>query len=256
MTSIVITGASSGLGAALARLYAAPGIRLALLGRNEARLSALAQACELAGAQVATAVLDVADGATMARWIAQFQAEAGIDILIANAGVSAGPGKGAGFEGLTWASRQVATNLLGVMNTVEPALPAMIARRQGQVVIVASVAALKGLPYSPGYCASKAGARAYGESLRPLLAPAGVSVTVVCPGFFASPMTDRWLGPKPFLISTERAAALIHAAIRKKRRRLSFPLPLVFGMRFSDLVPAFLGDLLVRDFRFSIRPPE
>jgi short-subunit dehydrogenase len=256
MTTILITGATSGLGEALARLCAAPGVTLGLIGRNSERLERIGAETTSAGAKVVTAVLDVGDPAGMEGWIIAFQADHGLDLVIANAGISAGPAKGVRREGLQLASRQVRTNLLGVINTIEPALPRMLAQGSGQIVIIASVAALKGLPYSPGYCASKAGARAYGESLRPLLAPAGVSVTVVCPGFFASPMTDRWLGPKPFLISTERAAALIHAAIRKKRRRLSFPLPLVFGMRFSDLVPAFLGDLLVRDFRFSILPPE
>jgi NAD(P)-dependent dehydrogenase (short-subunit alcohol dehydrogenase family) len=119
--------------------------------------------------------------------------------------------------------------------------------------VIASVAAYRGLPYSPGYCASKAGVRAYAEALRPRLARYGVGVTVVCPGFFSSPMTDRWDGPTPFLLSGERAARRVKRGIDRGRSRIDFPLPLVFGMRFCDLAPAMIGDRFVTGFRFRIR---
>jgi short-subunit dehydrogenase len=120
--------------------------------------------------------------------------------------------------------------------------------------VIASVASYRGLAYSLGYCASKAGVRAYGEGLRAQLAQHGVGVTVVCPGFFASPMTDRWQGPTPFLLSGEQAARRIKRGIDRGRRRVSFPWPLVVTMRFCDLAPAIIGDEIVRRFRFHIRP--
>jgi NAD(P)-dependent dehydrogenase (short-subunit alcohol dehydrogenase family) len=115
------------------------------------------------------------------------------------------------------------------------------------------VAAFRGLPYSPGYCASKAGLRAYAEALRPRLARHGVGVTVVSPGFFSSPMTDRWEGPTPFLASGEGAARRIKRGIDRGVSRISFPWPLVLGMRFCDLAPAPIGDAILRGFRFRIR---
>jgi short-subunit dehydrogenase len=150
-------------------------------------------------------------------------------------------------------TRQIAVNLLGTVHTIAPLLPALCARRRGQIALIASVAGLRGLPYSPGYCASKAGVRAYGEALRPLLEPQGVGVSVVCPGFFTSRMTDRWDGPTPFLLSGERAAARVRRGIDRARRRIEFPLPLVLGMRFCDLAPAVIGDEILRRFRFRIR---
>jgi short-subunit dehydrogenase len=147
----------------------------------------------------------------------------------------------------------VQTNLLGAVNTVAALLPAMAARGQGRVALIASLAAYRGLPYAPGYSASKAGLRAYGEALRPLVEPHGIGVTVICPGFFASPMTDRWDGPTPFVISTERAARKVKHAIDRGRRRFSFPWPMVLGLRLCDALPAAIGDRIVRGFRFQIR---
>jgi NAD(P)-dependent dehydrogenase (short-subunit alcohol dehydrogenase family) len=129
----------------------------------------------------------------------------------------------------------------------------MCRRGRGRVAVVASIAAYRGLPNSPGYCASKAGLRAYAEALRPRLAHFGVGVTIVCPGFFDSPMTDRFEGPKPFLSGLEGAAAKVKRAIDRGRRRAAFPWPLVFGLRFCDLAPAIIGDAILRHYRFHIR---
>ncbi len=151
------------------------------------------------------------------------------------------------------ASRQVRVNLLGAINTVEPLLPALCRRGRGRIAVIASIAAYRGLPDSPGYCASKAGLRAYGEALRPRLARYGVGVTIVCPGFFDSPMTDRFDGPTPFLISTAAAARLVKRGIDRGQRRVSFPWPLVFGLQFCNLAPAVIGDAIMRRYRFHIR---
>lgn len=249
----VITGASSGLGALLAAAYAGPGIALGLIGRDRARLATVARQCAAAGATIESAAIDVADGPGLAAWLAEFDRAHSVDLVVANAGTSAGTNPGAAFEPGAVTARQIAVNLLGVVNTVTPLLPGLCERSRGRIVIVASVAALRGLPYSPGYCASKAGARAYGEALRPLLEPQGIGVSVVCPGFFTSRMTDRWEGPTPFLYSGERAARRVKRGIDLGRRRIDFPLPLVLGMRFCDLAPALIGDEIMRRFHFRIR---
>lgn len=251
--TVVITGASSGLGAALAAAYAGPGVAMGLIGRNAERLAQSAAVCRAAGATVDSAAIDVADGPALAAWLEAFDAVHAVQLLIVNAGTSCGPDRDSPGEPIALTERQLATNLLGAVHTIAPLVPPLCARRRGRIVAITSVAALRGLPYSPGYCASKAGLRAYAEALRPQLAPYGVGVTVVCPGFFSSPMTDRWQGPTPFLVSTEHAARRIKRGIDRGRRRVDFPLALVLGMRFCDLAPAAIGDTILRRFRFHIR---
>ena len=250
---IAITGASSGLGASLALSYAGPQTALGLIGRNRERLAATEAACRAAGATVAAAAIDVTDADALAAWLAEFDQTHPVELLIANAGTSAGPDPDSPGEPAATTRRQIEVNLVGAVNTIAPLAPAMCARGRGRIVAVASVAAYRGLPYSPGYCASKAGLRAYAEALRPNLARYGVGVTVVCPGFFSSPMTDRWTGPTPFLASGERAARCVKRGIDRGRPRIAFPWPLVLGMRFCDLAPAWIGDAILRGFRFHIR---
>ena len=251
--AVLITGGSSGLGAALALAYAGPGVALGLVGRNQERLAATAAACRAGGAMVDTAEIDVTDGPTLGAWLGAFDRAHPVELLIANAGIEVGPDPDSPGEPLAMTEQQIATNLLGAVNTIAPLVPAMCERGRGQIAVIASIAAFRGLPYNPGYCASKAGLRAYGEALRPRLASHGVGVTVVCPGFFRSPMTDRWVGPTPLLVSGERAARRIKRGIDRGARRVSFPWPLVFGMRFCDVAPAVIGDAILRGFRFHIR---
>ena len=250
---VVITGASSGLGAALAAAYAGPQTVLGLVGRDAKRLAATEAVCRAAGASVDTALIDVADGPALAAWLGEFDRAHPVELLVANAGISAGPDPDSPGEPASLTLRQIEVNLIGAVHTIAPLVPLLCARGRGRIVAIASVAAYRGMPYSPGYSASKAGLRAYAEALRPRLAPHGVGVTVVCPGFFASPMTDRWDGPTPFLASGEHAARRIKRGIDRGRSRVDFPWPLVLGMRFCDLAPAMIGDRILRGFRFHIR---
>jgi len=251
-SAVIITGASSGLGAALARAYARPQVALGLVARDRQRLEATGRACEEKGAVVSTALIDVTDASVMASWLHEFDRQYPVELLVANAGTSAGPDPESPSEGAEAASRQIAVNLLGAINTVEPLLPALASRRRGRVAVIASIAAYRGLPYSPGYCASKAGVRAYAEALRPRLRQHGIGTTVVCPGFFDSPMTDRFAGPTPFLLSSTRAARIVKRGIDRGQGRVAFPWPLVFGLRFCDLAPAVIGDAILQRYRFRI----
>ena len=249
---VVITGASSGLGAGLARAYAAPGRTLGLSGRNVARLEAVALSCRQKGAVVETAVLDVTDAASMADWLVRLDAAAPIDLLIANAGITAGTSLDGIAEEMEAARAVVQVNLLGVINSVEPLLPLMAGRGRGQIAVVASMAAYRGLPDTPAYCASKAGVLAYGDSVRCAMEPRGVRVSVVVPGFFVSPMSARFTGAKLFLLPEDLAVARIMRGLERRARRIVFPWQLALVLRFVNVLPAWCGDRLVRQFRFRI----
>ncbi len=251
---ILITGASRGLGAALAERFAAPGVTLRLLARGEQGLAATAARCVARGAQVETAAIDVRDARAMAARLLAWQAAQPFDTLIANAGISRGTDPGGVPEGLDGATMQVSVNLLGAMHAIEPLLPALREGRAGRIALVASVAAYRGLPDAPGYAASKAGLRVYGEGLRAALRPRGIAVTVVLPGFFDSAMGARWQGRRPLAMGLERAADITHAAILRCARRCAFPWPLAALLRLLDALPAGVSDWAVRRMRFRIAP--
>jgi short-subunit dehydrogenase len=251
---ILLTGASRGLGAALAERLAGPGVALRLVARGAEGLAATAARCAARGAEVETAAIDVRDAAAMAARLLAWEAARPFDTIVANAGISRGTGPDGAPEGLAGATDQVAVNLLGAMHAIEPLLPALRARRAGRIALVASVAAYRGLPDAPGYAASKAGLRAYGEGLRAALGPGGIVVTVVLPGFFDSDMGARWLGPRPLAMSLERAAAITHGAILRGARRCAFPWPMAALLRVVDALPAGLSDWAVRRLRFRIAP--
>ncbi len=234
--SVVVTGASSGIGEALALAYAAPGVALGLTGRDAARLDSVAARCRAKGALVETGLVDAADRAAMAAWLAGFDAAHPMDLVIANAGISAGTG----LDGETeeQARRIFAVNLDGVLNTIYPAIEAMRRRGKGQVALVASLAGFRGVPGAPAYCASKAAVRVLGESLRGELAGQGIGVSVICPGFVRSRMTARNPFPMPFLMDAEPAAALIRRRLARNVGRISFPWPMAAVVWLLAALPA------------------
>jgi NAD(P)-dependent dehydrogenase (short-subunit alcohol dehydrogenase family) len=166
----------------------------------------------------------------MKSWLGDSERQHRVDLVIANAGISAGPESESPSEGVDSALRQIRVSLGGAINTIEPLLPAMCRRGRGRIAVVASIAASRGLPNSPGYRASKAGLRADAQALRSRLAPRGVGVTVVCPGFFDSAMTDRFEGPTPFLASAPRRRTQGQA--RHRSRPAAVGLSLALGLRF------------------------
>jgi len=233
--SIVITGASSGIGEALAAGYAGPGISLALTGRDQDRLDKVADCCRNAGATVIAGIVDSADRAAMAAWLAAVDATAPVDLVIANAGISAGTGGGVETE--EQARRILSVNLDGVLNTIHPLLPAMRARRRGQIALMASQAGFRGLPGAPAYCASKAAVRVYGEALRGDLAGEGIGVSVICPGFVKSRMTAVNRFPMPFLMDSEQAARAIRRGLERNAARIAFPWPMAAAVWLLALLP-------------------
>jgi short-subunit dehydrogenase len=241
--SIAITGGSSGIGAALGLAYAGPGVSLALAGRDEPRLEAVAASCRAAGAAVTVARVEVTDRDAVARWIAEADRAAPLDLVIANAGTSAGTGSGGESE--QQARTILAVNLDGLVNTVLPAVEALRARRRGQIAIMSSLAGFRGFPGAPAYCASKAAVRVWGESLRGHLAPVGIEVSVICPGFVRSPMTAVNQFPMPLLMDGDVAARRIKRGLARNRGRISFPWPLAMTAWLLAALPTALTDPLL-----------
>ena len=218
--AILITGASSGLGAALARHYAAAGVRLFLHGRDSARLAAVTAACGAAGAAVETHIGEVTDQTAMAAWLAACERVQPLDLVIANAGISGGTAGGPDkcrtspprFRGqCRWGAEH------GVTGRRRDDRPRARSDRHHELN-----RRFLGLPNAPAYCASKAAVKTLGEGMRGPLGAAGVDMTVVCPGYVKTPMTDANDFPMPFLMSVERAAGLIARGLAMNKARMPF----------------------------------
>jgi len=237
---IVITGASSGVGAALALAYAGTGITLGLIGRNEVRLKDVADACIQKGARVKTGTIDVRDTEVMRQWLTAFNAEHPIDLMIANAGVSAASsGTGESEEQVRYV---MSVNVGGVLNSVLPVIPWMQERKGGQIAILSSLAGIRGLPSCPAYSTSKNAVRALGEGLRGTLKSSGIGVCVICPGYIRTPMTDVNNFPMPFIMSAEKAAHIIKSGLAKNRSRIAFPLAIYLPLLLLSWLPLWVTD--------------
>jgi len=237
---VFLTGASSGIGEALARHYAARGATLGLFARRASELERLAAA--LAPASVATYAGDVRDADALARAGADFTARFGVpDVVIANAGISRGaltdePGDLPTFRAV------MDTNVLGIVHTFAPFVAAMREARAGALVGIASVAGFRGIPGSGAYSASKAAAITYLESLRVELVGSGVAVVTVCPGFIETPLTARNPYAMPFILTADKAARLIARAIARRRRFYVLPWQMAWLGRLLKVAPRFLYD--------------
>lgn len=249
---IVITGATGGIGGALAPAYAAPGVTLILQGRREDRLQELATQCRAAGARVRVEGLDVQDIDGLREWMRRISDEEKPDLVIVGAGVNTDVGpKGAGEA---WENTRslIEINVLAAMATVEAALPAMRARQSGQIALFSSLAGWRGLPTTPSYSASKAAIKAYGESIRDWLAPQGVRINVIMPGYVESKMCNEMPGPKPFLWTPERAARCIKAGLARDQPRISFPFPLNLGCWALGIIPQRMSSVILRWMDYGV----
>jgi short-subunit dehydrogenase len=252
--SVVITGASDGIGAALACTLAGPGRRLLLVARRADRLDAVAQQCREAGAATELAALDVTHRQAMADTLMRYDAASPVDLVIANAGVSAGLRPGQAPEEPTAARRVFDVHIHGMLNTLDPLLPSMLARGEGQIALMSSLAAMAPLADMPSYSASKAAIRAYGTSLRRWLRPRGVAVSVICPGFVTSPMSARHKGFKPFEIPSDRAATRILRGLARREAYITFPWQLALLTWLGERLPPPLADRVMRGFAADIVP--
>jgi len=249
---ILITGASSGIGRALALQYAAPGTSLVLLGRDAGRLAAVARDCEAKGASVETTIADVRDRDDMKRLVEEADARAPLDLVVANAGVATGLSQGEILEDPGAVRATFAINVIGVFNTVEPAILAMCARKSGHIAVVGSMAGVRGLPYTPAYCAAKAATHLYAESLRGALAPHGVNVSLIVPGFVETPMaagTNSW---QPGAMSDEKAARIIRRGLDRGKAVIAFPLFIYYAMRLFTFLPPRIVDAVMLRFHVDV----
>ena len=240
---VFLTGASSGLGEALARHYAGQGATLGLFARRDAELTRLAAA--LAPAAVATYVGDVREADALARAGRDFIAHYGPpDIVIANAGVSRGTLTDEADD-LPAFRAVLDTNMLGIVHTFSPFMAEMRRARRGVLVGIASVAGFRGLPGAGAYCASKAAAITYLESLRVEVRGSGIAVVTICPGFVATPLTAQNPYRMPFLLAPDNAARLTARAIAQRRRFYVLPWQMAVFGRLLRCVPRPLYDRLV-----------
>lgn len=241
--SILITGGSSGIGLAVARELATPGVSITITGQNEARLQAAKGLISETGAIVKAVNVDVSDADAMSTLINEADHTVPLDLVIANAGISAGNDQSVPPHNQI--RRIISVNVIGVMNTVLPAMDLMAARGSGRIAIVSSIAGLRGLPTAPAYSASKVAVKAWGDAIRPGLRASGVGLSIIYPGFVISRITDQNTFPMPFLMPAEKAASFIVKQLVKGKASIAFPWPMVLMMRVMSMLPGPIFDWLM-----------
>ena len=239
---IVLSGASSGIGAALAvELAKKLSARIGLLARRAELLASVADSVREAGGEALCLPCDVSSAEDVQAAFDQCVGEFGpVSIVIANAGIGEPmPVKKANAAGIAKVMR---VNYEGATNLFAAALPSMVEREEGQLVGVSSIAGFRGLPGSANYSASKAALSTWLEAARVELKPYGIAVSSVHPGFVTTPMTDKNKFPMPFKIPVERAARIIVKGIVARRREINFPWPMVTVLRLIRALPNWIYD--------------
>lgn len=251
----VITGASSGIGRALARALAAEGCRVGLIARRAAALDEAVAEVRAAGGVAASAPADVGDRDGLRRAVAALAGENGpADLLVANAGV--GVPTTVDPVNMEAVEETFRVNLMGVVYAIDAVLPAMLARGRGHLAAVSSLAAYKGLPGESAYCASKAAVNVYLEGLRVQLRGRGVLVTTVCPGFVKTPMTAVNTFKMPWVMEADAAAARILYGLSRRRKVDNFPLPTAALMKLARWAPDWFLARAFRDYLDHPPMPE
>lgn len=246
MSGVVwITGASSGIGAALARRMAGAGWQVAASARSADRLAALAEEAGDAPGRIVPVPLDVTDPRAVEDAVARIEHEIG---PIAQAVLNAGTHTPVAADSLRVEDFRplVELNLLGTVHCLVPLVPRLIDRRAGRIAIVASVAGYRGLPSAAAYGMTKAGLINMAEALRVELAPRGVAVQVVNPGFVRTPLTDRNAFRMPFLMEPEAAAEAFYRGLQSNRFEIAFPRRFVYLMKMLRILPAPLAFAVTR----------
>jgi short-subunit dehydrogenase len=241
----MITGASSGIGRGLAIELGRRGAKLGLVARRADVLAEVIREIEAAGSKAIALPVDVQDAGSMSAAAEKLRAELGpIDIMIANAGI--GPTRHASEIDAAEIAGVINVNVIGASNSAAAVIPAMVARGSGQLVVISSLAAYRGLPKSAAYCASKAAVSAFFESLRLDLMPKGIAVTIIHPGFIKTPLTSGRNARMPFLMELDDAVPKMLRAIGERRKRYSFPWQLASLVRLSLILPFWMYDQISR----------
>jgi short-subunit dehydrogenase len=242
---VMITGASSGIGRGLAVEFARRGAKIGLVARRVDVVEEVAREIEAVGSKALALPADVQDAASISAAAEKLRAEFGpIDILIANAGI--GPTRDAAEIDAEEIAGVINVNVIGAANSAAAVIPAMVARGSGQLVVISSLAAYRGLPRSAAYCASKAAVSAFFESLRLDLEPRGIDVTIIHPGFIKTPLTAGREAQMPFLMELDDAVKKMARAIGKRRKRYSFPWQLATIVRAGMIMPIWMYDKISR----------
>ena len=242
--TILITGASSGIGKALAELYAGPDVTLLLTGRNTARLAEVESQCRQRGATVKTTTISVTNASALEEIILDWDSQSPIDIVVANAGVSGGTSMDA-KQSEAQLREIIDTNINGTFNAVNPLITRMQARERGHIVLMSSMAGFRGMPNAPAYSTSKVAVRAYGDALRPLLKQDGITVSTIFPGFVRTPLTDVNTFPMPFLMEVDKAADIIKRGIDGKKASIAFPWQMHILCWTLGVMPRCIGDWIL-----------
>jgi len=247
---VFLTGASSGIGEALALAIAKRGATLGLVARREELLKELADKCERNGGKARYFAVDVTDAKSVADAAESLRDEFDkIDVLIANAGIGGNNSETRNLNPQAVA-QVININLLGAVNAVSAVLPAMLENKSGQLVAISSLAGFRGLPKSAAYSASKAGMTAFFESVRLDVQTKGVAVTIIQPGFIKTPLTSGRNNKMPFLMELEDSIPHFLRAIEKRKRFAAFPWQLATFVRLGKIFPAWLYDRIFGNAQF------
>lgn len=233
---LLITGGSSGIGLALAKAYAQPSVTVYISGQSAERLTSAKSELQAMGADVSTQQIDVRDQYAMKEWIHACFGDEALDLVVANAGI-AGKTPYQTQEYTDQLKRVFDVNVQGVFNTVLPSLELMERAGGGQIAIVSSLAGFRGLPTTAAYSASKAAVKSWGEALRPEVAKSNIRLSVICPGFVRSRITDQNKFPMPFFMEGDKAAALIKRKLARNVGRIAFPFPMYLATWFLSVLP-------------------
>lgn len=242
--TILITGGSSGLGKELAVQYSKLKYRIIICGRSEARLIQTSTICKQYTDEVYFKVIDVTSRQEMNDWIKSIGKSFSLDIVIANAGISAGT-----LNNGTETSEQIYQifdiNLYGVLNTILPSIEIMAKQNYGQIAIISSIAGLLPLPGAPSYSTTKGAIKILGDTLRTSLKQHNIMISVVIAGFIKTPLTDKNNFYMPFLMQVDKAANIIIKKLANKCPYICFPKILYYLAKFASILPYQLQDYLL-----------
>lgn len=247
---VLITGASSGIGEALAIYYAKHGIKLlSICGRNEERLNKTAEECRKFGVEVDARIVDVRMKEDVEAWINEVNEKMPLNLVFANAGVAT-------LEETTDNVRRTFfVNVLGVINTVLPTIELFKkapAEQMKHIAITSSIAGYHGMPTCPSYSATKACVKAWGEGLRLSLAPLGIRVSTICPGFIRSRITDKNTCPMPYFMEADKAAEIIAKRIEKNVGLIAFPWQMRLATWLGSILPNVVSDFIYSKLPYKV----